>query len=191
MSKYAKWFVLALISLAAFSVALAQAGTRLYFPLVYKQPTPTPTATATPTNTPTPTQTATPKVSPTPTLNVFIDEIEPDPVEDPLDEYVDIRNSSGTSVDMEGWILRDDGGNIFTFPDFTLANSGTVRVRSGTGTNTSSTLFWGRTQEDGDVWNDVSDCAYLRDGLGGESKMIDSHCYPPLPLWQRLLELLP
>lgn len=188
MSKFLKWFIFILIILAAFSVALAQSGTTLYFPLVYKQPTPTPTATATPTNTPTPTKTATPKVSPTPTLRVFIDEIEPDPAEDPLEEYVDIRNTSGRSVDMDSWVLRDDGGNIFTFPDFTLSNNRTVRVWTGSGFNSSTELFWGRTEE---VWNDVSDCAYLRDGLGADSELIDSHCYPPLPLWQRLIELLP
>lgn len=191
MSKSLKWLILALIILAAFSVAVAQTTTTLYFPVVYKEPTPTPTSTPTPTNTPTPTKTATPKVSPTPTLNVFIDDIEPDPQEDPLDEYVDIKNSSGRTVDMDGWVLRDDGGNIFTFPDFSLAHNRTVRVISGTGFNTTSTLYWGRTAEDGDVWNDVSDCAYLRDGIGKDSKLIDSHCYPPLPLWQPLLELLP
>ena len=187
MSKLLKWFIFILILLAAFSVAVAQSGTTLYFPLVYRQPTPTPSATPTPTITPTPTKTSTPKVSPTPTFNVFIDDIEYNPDEE-LDEFVDIRNRSNRTIDMEDWVLRDESGNIFIFPDFSLSHNSTVTVWTKAGANSSSDLYWGRTEP---VWNDVSDCAYLRDGLGGDSKLIDSYCYNDSALLQRLLEILP
>ncbi len=187
MSNSLKWLILTLIILAAFSVAVAQTGTTLYFPVVYKQPSPTPTATATPTNTPTPTKTATPKVSPTPTFNIFIDDIEYNPDEE-LDEYVDIRNRSNRTIDMEDWVLRDDAGNLFTFPVFSLPHNGIVTVWTKSGANTNRNLYWGRTEP---VWNDVSDCAYLRDGVGSKSKLIHQYCYNDSSLLQRFLELLP
>ena len=80
MSRYLKWLIFLFIVLSAFTVAVAQVATSLYFPVVFFQPTPTPsntpTVTPTTTTTPTPTTTATPTktptrtITPTPTLNV-------------------------------------------------------------------------------------------------------------------------
>jgi hypothetical protein len=177
MSKYLKWLIPIFILLAAVSAALAQDSTSLYyFPLVFKsKPTPTPTATVTPT----PTKTPKPTITPTPTINVHIDDIIYDPEDNELDEYVLIKNgSSSKTYDMTGWLLRDeDPNNKFFFPDFDLGPKKSVKVWSKAGFNDSSNLYWGRTEEEGDVWNDVSDCAYLRDGIGPESILIDSYCY--------------
>ena len=79
------------------------------------------------------------------------------------------------TVDMEDWRLRDEEGNIFFFPAFSLAAGNTVRVWTGTGTNNSSNLYWGRSEP---VWNDHADCIYLRDA---ENNLIDGVCYN-LPL---------
>ena len=79
------------------------------------------------------------------------------------------------SVDMQNWRLRDEEGNIFFFPEFSLAAGSTVRIRTGAGTNDSSNLYWGRSEP---VWNDDADCIYLRDA---ENNLIDGVCYN-LPL---------
>ena len=185
MSRYLKWLIFLFIVLSAFTVAVAQVTTSLYFPVVFFQPTPTPsntpTVTPTTTTTPTPTTTATPTktptrtITPTPTLNVFIDDFEVDPQDDPLEEWVEIRNRTSQSIDMEDWRLRDEQGNIFFFPAFSLGASRTVTVWTGGGTNNSSNLYWGRSEP---VWNDHSDCIYLRDD---ENEFIDGICYN-LPL---------
>jgi hypothetical protein len=86
------------------------------------------------------------------------------------------------SVDMTGWLLRDEGGNIFTFPDFTLGPGQSVKVWTKVGSNNSSNLYWNRTEP---VWDDHSDCIYLRDA---ENNLIDSLCYNE-SLFQRTLSL--
>lgn len=181
MSKHLKWLIFLFVVLSAFTVAVAQVTTSLYFPVVFFQPTPTPsstpTITPTATTTPTPTTTATPTrtptrtITPTPTLNVIIEDFEVAPRDDPLEEWVEIRNRTSQSVNMEDWRLRDEQGNIFFFPAFSLGASRTVTVWTGAGTNNSSNLYWGRTTE---VWNDHSDCIYLRDE---DNEFVDGICY--------------
>jgi hypothetical protein len=144
-------------------------------------PTGTITITATPTRTPTvtgtlPTATQTRTATPTRTLvpGVFIVEIEYAPETHPLDEYVLIRNQTGTVIIMEGWTLRDDdisNENIFTFPHYNLVPWASVKVWTKAGVLDPENIYWGRTEP---VWNDYGDCAYLRDA---ESKMMDSECY--------------
>lgn len=180
MAKHLKWLIPIFIILAAVSAALAQSGTNpYYFPLVFKsEPTPTPsttpTPTSTPTKTPTPTKTKKPTVTSTPKPNVYID-IDNSvvaPQDDPLDEYIRIKNGTSKSVDMTGWLLRDeDPDNRFIFPDFTLGAGKSVKVWTKAGFNDSSNLYWNRTEQ---VWNDHNDCVYLRDE---ENVLIDSLCY--------------
>jgi competence protein ComEC len=43
---------------------------------------------------------------------------------------------------------------------FILGSGATVTVRSGSGTNIQTDLYWGRTQH---VWNNDGDAAHLRD----------------------------
>lgn len=189
------WKVLLALTIGLGAVAVAQAALQdlLYLPLVYRAaftptftatstlsltrtPTPTPTRTSTPTptgtlaaatrtRTPTPTRTATPQPG------VFIVHIEYEPDNQPLDEYVSIRNQKNTQVVMTGWVLRDDSKNEFVFPRFTLNAYTTVKVWTKAGVNNPTNLYWGRTTP---VWNDSSDCAYLRDE---DDEKVDSVCY--------------
>ena len=155
-------FIVALLLITAVQAAV----NRTYLPMVLYAPTksPTPTITGTP-YTPTPTRTVTPTrtitLTPTPTLvpGFYITHIEYKPDFDELDEYVDIKNATGKTVEMEGWILRDESGNIYIFPEFSLRSNRTVTVWTRSGTNSSTDLYWGRTEP---VWNDGGDCAYLR-----------------------------
>jgi hypothetical protein len=146
-------------------------------------PTGTITITATPTRTPTvtgtlPTATQTHTPTPTATLvpGVFIIDIEFAPETHPLDEYVTIRNQTGKYIPMEGWTLRDENKNIYTFPRFTLTSWATVKVWTKTGIIDPQNLYWGRLEP---VWNDHGDCAYIRDD---QDKLVDSECYGALRL---------
>ena len=131
--------------------------------------TPTITGTPTITRTPTPTRTLTPTL---PVCSVCITHIEYDPDgDDLLGEYVSLKNYTSKSVDMTGWMLRDDSRNTYTFPRFTLYAGATVKVWSKWGVNTVTDLYWGSTVP---IWNDHGDCAYLRDA---DNDRIDSLCY--------------
>jgi endonuclease YncB( thermonuclease family) len=89
------------------------------------------------------------------------------------DEYVDIKNVSGDSVDVTGWSLEDAVGTTYTFPSgFSLADGATVRVHTGSGTDSSTDLYWGRGSA---VWNNSGDTANLYDGAGN---LVQVHEYP-------------
>jgi hypothetical protein len=83
-------------------------------------------------------------------------------------EYVVIKNTGTTSRALTGWTLRDDANHVYKFGTFTLGPGKTVVVRTGKGTNTASTRYWGMSNY---VWNNTGDKAYLRTS-GGTS--IDS-----------------
>jgi hypothetical protein len=172
-------------------IARASMQTSAYLPMVANHDmteTPTPsltptttgtiTITATSTRTPTitgtlPTATRTSTPTPTRTLvpGVFIIKIEYAPKTHPLDEYVEIRNQTGAYIPMEGWTLRDEQKNIFTFPRYTLISWATVKVWTKAGVIDPQNIYWGRTEP---VWNDYGDCAYLRDT---KNDLSDSRCY--------------
>ncbi len=202
-----KWLLALLLGIGLVSIARASFQSIVYLPLIPNQEitetatpsltptpsqTPTPTGTititATPTRTPTitgtlPTATQTRTPTPTATLvpGVFIVDIEFAPETHPLDEYVTIRNQTKYFIPMEGWTLRDENQNIFTFPRYTLVSWASVKVWTTDGIIDPDNLYWGRLEP---VWNDHGDCAYLRDD---EGKLFDSECYGAL----RLIQITP
>jgi hypothetical protein len=107
--------------------------------------TPTPTHTSTPTETPTPTPTSTD--TPTPTLEpaLVINEILADPgtftgdangdlVVDPQDdEFIEIVNATGATLDLSGWRLEDRFFLRHFFPEGTLLADGCAVVVFGGG----------------------------------------------------------
>ena len=93
----------------------------------------------------------------------------------PNQEYVKITNSGTAAVSMKGWKITDSGKkHTYTFPSsFTLKSKATVTLRSGTGTNTASTLYW---QKNIFIWNNhdsknKGDTAYL---YNAQSKLVSS-----------------
>jgi len=106
-----------------------------------------------------------------PPADVQIVDIEYNPPRDDLqNEYVRIENAGGSAADMANWTLSDVAGNTFTFPPFTLNPGASVRVWTKAGTGTATDLYWGRGSA---VWDNVGDCAYLRDSAGAQ---VDSTC---------------
>jgi hypothetical protein len=92
------------------------------------------------------------------------------PGQKPNQEYVKITNSGTKAVSMKGWKITDSGKkHTYTFPSsFTLKSKATVTLRSGTGTNSASTLYW---QKNIFIWNNhdsknKGDTAYLYNAQG-------------------------
>lgn len=84
------------------------------------------------------------------------------------DEYVQITytgNKTGSdSIDLSGYMLKDDDGTQFSFPTgFYLFNGQTITIYTGSGESTQSALFWESTTP---IWNNEEDTTYLLDDSG-------------------------
>ncbi len=106
---------------------------------------------------------------PTPAADAWIRQINADPPGPDNDnlgeEWVRIRNPTDTAMDLTGWSLLDAVDTTYNFPDdFALAAGAEVKVRTGTGTDSASDLYWGRGSA---VWNNSGDVAVLYDDHGG------------------------
>lgn len=73
------------------------------------------------------------------------------------DEWVSIKCTKG-KVDLGGWSIKDEYGWTFVFPMITLREGDTVRIYTGCGPNTSTSLHWCR---DNAVWNNSGDILFL------------------------------
>lgn len=136
----------------------------IFLPLVSKldPPTSTPTATATATNTPLPGNTGDIVI-----IDIFIDGAgsqEPD-------EYVEIRNDDNSSIQLQGWTLRDEENHVFTFPSFVMAPDQICRVYTNETHPTWCSFNYGSGSA---IWNNSGDCAYLRNSSNG---LVDQYCY--------------
>jgi hypothetical protein len=78
-------------------------------------------------------------------------------------EWVRIRNYTSSRRTLTGWTLRDAASHIFRFPAFSLAAGATVRVHTGSGSNTASNLYWRSSRY---IWNNTGDSASLRNAAG-------------------------
>jgi micrococcal nuclease len=80
------------------------------------------------------------------------------------DEYVTFGNEGSDPLDVSGWIVADEAGHTYRFPDGTVIEPGaTVTLRTGSGTDTAATYYWGRS---GAVWNNDGDVVIVRDATG-------------------------
>ncbi|THA73741.1 lamin tail domain-containing protein [Streptomyces sp. A0592] len=77
-------------------------------------------------------------------------------------EWVEIKNTGRSSVNLRGYTLTDQQGNRYRFPDFRLDGRSAVKVHTGQGRDTRHDLYQDRSRQ---VWND-RDTATLRDNRG-------------------------
>ena len=79
-------------------------------------------------------------------------------------EYVQLKNVTTRTYNLYGWTVRDAANHIYKFTsNFYLRPGATVTIRTGKGTNTSTTRYWGLSYY---VWNNTGDKAYLRTPSG-------------------------
>jgi hypothetical protein len=155
MPKRIKWFLAVIIVLGSVAVVRAALIEVFYLPFVRSgypiQPTPTPVP------------------------GIYLIDIEYRPTPDPMDEYVEIENINILPLEsLEGWTLRDENANVYTFPLFSLMGNDSVKVWTRAGQNWPWDLYWGLDEP---VWNDYGDCAYLRDE---NNNLVDKYCYGSL-----------
>jgi|tagenome__1003787_1003787.scaffolds.fasta_scaffold20975913_4 hypothetical protein len=92
-------------------------------------------------------------------------------------EWVLLSNTTGKSVTLTGWTLRDKAGHVYKFPKFALAAHKSVEVHTGTGKNASANLYWGHKPPSSGsyVWNNSgTETATLKNASG---KTIDNRSY--------------
>jgi hypothetical protein len=80
------------------------------------------------------------------------------------DEYVVFENTGDAALDMTGYEVQDEAGKTYTFGSFTLDAGAQVTLHSGTGTDTSTDLYWGYTNTA--VWNNGGDTVFVYDDAG-------------------------
>jgi hypothetical protein len=57
-------------------------------------------------------------------------------------ERVQLRGLGDGTLSLTDWQLRDEDGNVYTFPQITLFGSGAVEIYSTTGVDTVVALYW-------------------------------------------------
>jgi hypothetical protein len=86
-------------------------------------------------------------------------------------EWVTITNSTSSARSLTGWTLTDASRHKYTFGSFTLRAGKTVKVHTGSGSDTSANKFQDRRAY---VWNNDKDTATLRKSSGTK---VDSCSY--------------
>jgi len=82
------------------------------------------------------------------------------------DEYVTFRNTGDEALDLSGWVVENEAGKRFAFPDgFTLDAGQSVTLHSGRGSDTETDVHWGAASE---VWDDDGDTIAVRTADGRE-----------------------
>ncbi len=93
----------------------------------------------------------------------------------PNNEFVEISlvpaNAPSGTLDLSGYTISDFYGAVFQFPSGFVLGQSPVRVFSGSGQNTPTALYWGRSSP---VWNNFGDCAFLRNPQGALVSRLDS-----------------
>ncbi|WP_018257087.1 lamin tail domain-containing protein [Halomicrobium katesii] len=83
--------------------------------------------------------------------------------ENPNGESVVVSNSGGDPLAIGNWTVTDEAGHRYTFPPgATVPANGSVRLHSGSGTDTATEFYRGN----GPIWNNDGDTATLRAANG-------------------------
>jgi len=68
----------------------------------------------------------------------------------------------GEVVDLSGWTLTDEQGNVYNFPSLNLFQSGAISIHTALGRDTVTDLYWGQV---GAMWQS-GETATLKDPQG-------------------------
>lgn len=80
------------------------------------------------------------------------------------EEWVRLANVGPETVDLAGWVLRDKTtGHAYTFGSVELEPDSQVTVRSGTGQDTNTDLYWNETFP---VWSNTGEVVLVVDPQG-------------------------
>ncbi|MDO5662232.1 MAG: lamin tail domain-containing protein [Brachybacterium sp.] len=91
-------------------------------------------------------------------------------------EFIQLKNTSARTLDLTGYVIRDERPQRFAFPKgFKLGAGKTVTIRSGHGKNTASTLYWGKKSY---IWNNDGDTART---FNAQGKLLERCSYKKVP----------
>ncbi|GAB7011264.1 lamin tail domain-containing protein [Halorubrum trueperi] len=80
------------------------------------------------------------------------------------DEYVVFENTGNETLDLSGWTIEDEAGQRYTVPEgFELATGETVTLHTGSGTSTTTELYWGSGSP---IWNNDGDTVIVSNANG-------------------------
>jgi micrococcal nuclease len=82
------------------------------------------------------------------------------------DEYLVLKNTGNSDIDLSGWTVSDEAGHTYRFPTgFTLGPNDRVTLYTGAGTDTETELYWGSESA---VWNNGGDTIIITNDSGEE-----------------------
>jgi len=71
------------------------------------------------------------------------------------DEYIILSNTGDSTLDLSGWTIADSAGHTYQVPaGVTLESEETLTIRTGSGSDTDSELYWGASSP---IWNNDGD----------------------------------
>ena len=107
----------------------------------------------------------------------FVANAEGDDRENVNGEFLTLCNIGDQPLSLDGYTLRDKGGNIWTLPLMMVPAGSSVVVRSGVGTNQtdSAALMVVYLGSDWPIWNNTEDQATLMDRSGKVVDAIKQH----------------
>lgn len=80
------------------------------------------------------------------------------------DEYIEFENVGDQALDLTGWSVEDEAEHTYYFPDgFALESDAVVSLRTGSGSDTDTDLYWG---SDRAIWNNDGDTIIVKDENG-------------------------
>jgi micrococcal nuclease len=78
-------------------------------------------------------------------------------------EYVILDNTGETTLDTEGWTIKDSGTNMYTFDSYEFLPGSMIILFSGRGKDGDGMFYWNSPTP---IWNNDFDTLYLRDKQG-------------------------
>ena len=103
--------------------------------------------------------------------NVTVSDIHADAAgndnDDLDDEYVTLKNTGSSAVNLSGWTVSDEADHTYTFSSGVSLGAGeTITLHTGSGSDSASDVYWGRSSA---VWNNGGDTVYVRTGTGTQA----------------------
>ena len=80
------------------------------------------------------------------------------------DEYIVLKNTGTTPLDLSGWQIRDEADHSYTVPNgVRLKPNAKITIHTGSGENTNTDLYWESGQA---IWNNGGDTVIVVDTEG-------------------------
>jgi hypothetical protein len=73
-------------------------------------------------------------------------------------EWVQLKSRCSYGHSLKGWKIRDASGHTYTFGTYTLKAGKSVKIHTGSGTNTATDRYWRSRYY---IWNNRGDTAKL------------------------------